>query len=70
MQPILHNGETVKLSYQDLNLGAHSYRSSTFIESKTILIKGEYENFNSSKRNALLVLTDPKSGNVMGMQFL
>jgi hypothetical protein len=56
----------VNISEQDLELGIKHFWCSAFIESENLLIKGEYNNQKISERNALLILTDPKTGKIKG----
>jgi L-asparaginase/Glu-tRNA(Gln) amidotransferase subunit D len=60
------NGNTIYLSKQDLSLGVKDYYCSSYINSKKLLIKGEHSNPSSSQRKAMVVLTDPRTGDIKG----
>ena len=42
------------------------YYCSTFIKKKNVLVKGEYRNKHSDKRNAMILLFDGESGDIIG----
>lgn len=46
--------------------GVTEYYCSTFIKKKKVLVKGEDENEQSDKRNAMILLFDCKTGNIIG----
>ena len=56
------------LSHQetDSKTGVTHFWSSTFIKEKGLLVRGESYNPRSSKRNAMIVLYHPKTGQVKG----
>jgi hypothetical protein len=68
-KPIYNNEKPIKLSQQDMNLGAKSFWCSSFIKSKNILIKGEYNFTVLKERKALIILTDPRTGEIKGIIF-
>lgn len=66
IETVQTRGTTLSHQLPDHKLGARHFRSSTFIRNQKLLIKGEYENPNSTQRNALLVFFDLSSGKVKG----
>ena len=65
IKPVKKNGKV--LTHQDTSKeGVTEYRCSTFIKKKNVLVKGEYENKHKDKRNAIIVLIDSDSGNIVG----
>ena len=42
------------------------YSCSTFIRKKNILVKGEYDNKHKKERNAMIILFDTESGEIVG----
>ena len=54
-------------THQDtLKEGVTQHWCSTFIKNKNVLIKGEFDNQHKDKRNAIIVLFDCESGNLIG----
>ena len=46
--------------------GVSEFFCSTFIKNKNVLVKGEYKNGHKDKRNALILLMDCDSQNIIG----
>ena len=46
--------------------GAKEYSCSTFIRKKNVLVKGERKNLHEDKRNAMILLFDTESGDILG----
>ena len=46
------------------------YWCSTFIKNKNILIKGEWDNKHQKKRNAMIILFDCGTGNIIGESWM
>ena len=59
------NGQV--LTHRDTSKeGVSQYYCSTFIKNKNIIVKGEYENKNLDKRNAMIVLFDCETEKIIG----
>ena len=55
------------LTHQDNSTwGPREYHCSTFIKKRNLLVKGEYDNPNLSIRRALIILSNPDSGELKG----
>ena len=65
LKPIQHKGKALNQQETHSSTGVKHHRSSTFIENKDILVKGECDNDDES-RGALLVFLDLKTGEVRG----
>jgi hypothetical protein len=57
----------IRLSQEEGDLGIKHFRCSSYIKSKNILIKGEYNNQDSAIRKAIIILSDPTTGQVKGI---
>ena len=65
VKPVEKNGKM--LTHQDtLKEGVRHYYCSTFVKNKNVLVKGEYMNKHKDKRNAMILLFDCESGDIIG----
>ena len=65
LKPIRNQGTVITNEHQDSSLGVKEYFCSAFIKKKGLLVKGEYDNKNESRR-PLIVVLDPLTGDVKG----
>ena len=59
-------GKTLSLKESHQKAGVKEYRCSDFIPSLGLLAEGEYSNPESEKRNAKVVITDVRTGELKG----
>ena len=65
VKPVEKNGKL--LTYRDTSKeGVIEYYCSTFIKKKNVLVKGDYWNKNSAKRNAKIVLFNGQTEEIIG----
>ena len=65
VKPVEKNGKV--MTHRDTSKkGVSKYRCSTFIKEKNVLVKGECNNEHWIKRNAMILLFDCNTGNIIG----
>ena len=64
------DSRTLSLQETDNEVGVGSNCCSTFLESTGLLAQGEWCNFKSKDRNAVITLWDPKTAEVKGQYSL
>ena len=65
IKPVKNKDKLVTHKVTDLSLGLKNYRCSTFIERENIVVKGEWDNEDES-RKALVVFFDSQTGKFVG----
>ena len=70
IKKIKKNGKLLSFEHQDKQNGVFANHSSCFVENDKIIIRGEYNNPNSSNRNAIISLTNVKTQEIIGNRFL
>ena len=64
VKPVEKNGKV--LTHRDTSImGVSQYYSSTFIRNKNVLVKGEHSNIHSHKRNAMIILLDGQTEEII-----
>ena len=65
VKPVEKNGKVI--THQDTSKeGVSEYRCSTFIKKKNFIVKGKCNNKHEDKRNAMILLFDSESGDIVG----